>query len=367
MLTVSCGHENPLKSVDPFGTGTDPLGDWTLPVLLDSAAILTVPTYDGSGQSVHPDVVLFPDGWRGSKYWMTMTPYPFGASYMENPSVLQSNDGIGLAIPQGVINPIIAPVSGMGYNSDPDLIYDAAQDELVMSYRQVAAGYNSIYITTSKDGSSWTSPHMAFREVNHSAVSQSIVPAYKSIPAIAWYVDAGAAGCSATSAKIMTRSASAAPVSLAAAQWSAPMATDLRIPGYVPWHLKVSYIPSKREYWALVVAFPADGLGCGADDLFLAHSRNGVHWETFRSPLMKHQDHWWSKGALYRGTFLYDETSDQLAVWFSARAEDDVWRMLFMRMNYSSLSVKLSQAPPSLSTSPDSNAAKRREVWTTAP
>jgi predicted GH43/DUF377 family glycosyl hydrolase len=166
----------------------------------------------------------------------------------------------------------------------------------------------------------------------------------------------------------MTRSATAAPISLAAAHWSAPIATDLSIVGYIPWHIKVSYIPSKREYWALVVAYPNDGNGCGADDLFLSHSRNGVHWETSRRPLMKHQDHWWSQGALYRGTFLYDDKSDQLAVWFSARGNDDEWRMLFMRMNYTSLANRLAQAP-SLATAVDSAAAKqpRREVWTTAP
>ncbi len=178
-------------------------------------------------------------------------------------------------------NPIIPGLETTGYNSDPDLIYDSAQDELVMSYRVVYGGYNNIYITTSKNGAAWSSPRLAFRELNHSAISQSIVPATNSIPAIAWYVDAGAAGCSATSARIKTRSAVAAPLSLGATSWSPAIATDLGIPGYVPWHLKVSYIPSKREYWALVVAYPNDGNGCGADDLFLSHSRNGVHWETF--------------------------------------------------------------------------------------
>ncbi len=95
LLLVSCGGDSsPLKSVDPYGTGTEPLSDWTLPVPMDSAVILSVPTYDSTGQSVHPDVVLFPGGWHGSKYWMAMTPYPFGASSHENPSILNSDDGL---------------------------------------------------------------------------------------------------------------------------------------------------------------------------------------------------------------------------------------------------------------------------------
>src|ERR1043165_3155793 len=37
---------------------------------------ISVPTYDGSGQAVHPDVVAFDSDWNGAKYWLTMTPYP---------------------------------------------------------------------------------------------------------------------------------------------------------------------------------------------------------------------------------------------------------------------------------------------------
>jgi hypothetical protein len=328
--------------------------------------ILEVPTYEMSGKSVHPDVVLFPTGWHGSHYWLAMTPYPGGSAAMENPSVLQSDDGLSLVVPTGVTNPIVQPLSRSGYNSDPDLIYDPVQDELVMSYRVVADGVNTIKIVTSRDGVRWSEPHVAFSEKNHSAVSQTIVPASHGVPPLAWYVDAGPAGCSATSARVMTRAATAAPMSLAAAQWTKARATDLTIPGYVPWHIKVSYIPSKREYWALVVAYLNDGRGCGSDDLFLAHSKNGLHWETFPQPLMRHEDHWWSSGALYRGSFIYEAQNDQLAIWFSARAEY-TWRMLFVRMNYTALAAKLSRRSPSLATVPDSAPRALREVWTTAP
>src|SRR5579884_2655894 len=38
--------------------------------------LMTIPTYDGSGQAVHPDVVAFDAPWHGAQYWLTMTPYP---------------------------------------------------------------------------------------------------------------------------------------------------------------------------------------------------------------------------------------------------------------------------------------------------
>ena len=353
---------------DPFGTGNDPLSQWSLPVASAEPVILDVPTYDASGQSVHPDVVLFPNRWHGARYWLAMTPYPGGSSSLENPSLLESDDGISLTVPAGVHNPLVQPLNRTGYNSDPDLIYDPAQDELVLSYRVVADGVNTIKIITSRDGVSWSEPRVAFSEMNHSAVSQSIVPAVHGVPPLAWYVDAGPNGCTAVSTRVMTRAAVAAPISLGAAQWSKARATDLTIPGYQPWHIKVSYIPSKREYWALVAAYPSDGRGCGSDDLFLSHSRNGVHWETFPQPLMRHEDHWWSSGALYRGAFLYDPKTDQLAIWFSARA-DYTWRMLFVQMNYTALAAQLARTPAPLAAAPApaQPTASLREIWATAP
>jgi predicted GH43/DUF377 family glycosyl hydrolase len=369
-LLGACKPESVVDADVPFATDDGALANWALPHVVGEPQILAVPTYDASGQSVHPDVVLFPSGWNGAHYWVSMTPYPNSASPYENPSILESNDGLSLDVPTGVINPLVPGLQSTGYNSDPDLVYDSAQNELVMSYRVVADGYNTIKIITTHDGTHWSDPRVAFREPNHSVVSQSIVPAFGPVPALAWYVDAGSVGCNATSSRVMMRYAAAAPASLAVAQWSNGRATDLRIPGYIPWHLKVSYIPSKREYWALVAAYPDDGRGCGADDLFLAHSKNGVHWETFAQPLMRHQEHWWSAGALYRGTFLYDSQSDQLAVWFSARDADYVWRMLFVRMDYTALAARLARPGAALATGVDSasrSTGRPRERWTTAP
>ena len=39
---------------------------------------LTVPTHvtPAGGQTTHPSVLFFPDGWNGFEYWMAHTPYP---------------------------------------------------------------------------------------------------------------------------------------------------------------------------------------------------------------------------------------------------------------------------------------------------
>src|ERR1044071_8620340 len=58
------------------------------PALDSEPALLDVPTYEQSGESVHPDIVAFPQAWHGRRYWMAMTPYPGSNPAFENPSLL---------------------------------------------------------------------------------------------------------------------------------------------------------------------------------------------------------------------------------------------------------------------------------------
>src|SRR5258706_15870766 len=81
----------------------------SLPVFVVEPTLMTVPTYDGSGQSVHPDVVAFDSPWHGARYWMTMTPYPKSNQKLENPSILSSDDGVAVGGPAGLKNPVVAP------------------------------------------------------------------------------------------------------------------------------------------------------------------------------------------------------------------------------------------------------------------
>lgn len=44
--------------------------------------LFKVKTYDGSDQCVHPDIIFW-----NSKYWMVVTPYPYGMEEYENPCI----------------------------------------------------------------------------------------------------------------------------------------------------------------------------------------------------------------------------------------------------------------------------------------
>ena len=54
---------------------------------------------------MHPDVIYFPSGMDGYKYWMMYTPYP--PQSVENPSIVRSNDDITWT-DAGITNPVIS-------------------------------------------------------------------------------------------------------------------------------------------------------------------------------------------------------------------------------------------------------------------
>ena len=346
LLTTACGreHASPVAPAD----STQTLAQLSFSAIEAGSAALTsepkpfsTPTYDGSGQSVHPDIMLFPAAWHGSRMWVSLTPYPFGNSGFENPSLYVSSTGTSVQVPSGVVNPLVPMPFAPNYNSDPDLTYDPHTDRLVMAYRVAGGPSNQIMVMSSGDGQSWTVPHLAFSAYGNGAVSPSMLPARDGHPAMAWYVDAGTAGCGATSTRVMVRRAASSAVPLDSVAWQDGVATDLTQPGYVVWHMKVEYVPSFKEYWALYVAYPADGGSCQDDDLFLARSADGVHWQTYSRAVLRHELRAWTAGALYRSSFVYDPTTDALRVWLSGVDVTAVWHVGYAQFRLSSLLAQL--------------------------
>lgn len=101
-------------------------------LLWSPPTVLTTPTYDGSGQAVHPSVVYISESFAGYKYWMGITPYPGGNDDYENPSILASNDGVTWAVPDGITNPLAPKPSH--HNSDCCLVWDASISTLYLYY-----------------------------------------------------------------------------------------------------------------------------------------------------------------------------------------------------------------------------------------
>jgi hypothetical protein len=339
-LVMSCtdaGESAPTAPASATTTRASALGS----AFVVEPALMTVPTYDGSGQAVHPDVVAFDTPWHGARYWLTMTPYPKSDQKLENPSILESDDGVTVEVPSGLKNPVIAPPrNSKNYNSDPELLYEPQTDRLVLFDRLVEKKTNTIHVSTSRDGITWTPTRAPFWEHYHQAVSPTVASRPDGA-ALMWYVNAGKKGCMASSTDVMMRTASDKSGLIVDTRWMGPSRTDLKIPGYVIWHIKARWIPSKAEYWMLISAFPANKNGCHTDDLFFARSSDGVHWNAYPEPVLRHEDRNWTAAAVYRSSFLYDADSDELRMWISARGDDGAWRMGYARARYTSLLVTL--------------------------
>ena len=125
----------------------------------NATAPQTTPTYDGSGQLMHPSVWRFDSAWNGYLYWMVGTPYPASAEAYENPSIIASNDGETWVVPDGLTNPLDTPPVD-GHLADTNIVYDPDADELRVYYLRMDDGANlqTLMLVRSSDGVTWSEP-----------------------------------------------------------------------------------------------------------------------------------------------------------------------------------------------------------------
>lgn len=126
--------------------------------LINALSPLVIPTYDGSGEAVHPSVLYFTSGWQGYLYWMAFTPYKNTDERFENPSIAVSNNGIDWIEPSGLVNPVVDKPED-GHLSDPNLCF--FNNQLYLYYRKryrlgQGLDYEEIFLIQSEDGIHWT-------------------------------------------------------------------------------------------------------------------------------------------------------------------------------------------------------------------
>jgi hypothetical protein len=274
---------------------------------VDEVSLLTLPTYDGSGQVVHPDVARATGSL--SPFWLAITPYPGGSAAYENPSLFEGVDRRTWSIPPGGSNPVERPPLGK-YLSDPDIVFDDATRRLWLFYREVIDGENRILAAASSDGTHWSAPATVTSAANHQIVSPSVVRTAPGAPWLMWAVNAGPAGCAAATTTVERRS------STDGTRWTAPVATDLAQPGRNIWHIDVQWIPARLEYWALYNTFPT-GTSCVTDAIYLATSPDGLRWTTYPSPVARRGMIDAFADIVYRSTFLADPARGTVTLWIS--------------------------------------------------
>ena len=81
---------------------------------------LGIPTYDGSGQAVHPSLLVQDAG--SPRFVLSFTPYTDTDDRVENPSVVVSDDGLCFREEKEGLNPLV-PAPEKDHNDDPDLFF----------------------------------------------------------------------------------------------------------------------------------------------------------------------------------------------------------------------------------------------------
>jgi hypothetical protein len=278
--------------------------DGTSEIPLGEIRPLRIPTYDGSGQVVHPDHAATPSWAFGRQ--LAITPYPAGNAGFEIPSLFSGRTGDDWLLAPGVPNPVVAPLK-IGYLSDPDLLHLPETGELYLYYRAVT-DRNIIYLVRSTNGTTWTAPELVVAVPNHELVSPAVV---RRAPGDwwMWSVNAGVVGCSGESAELEVRR------SIDGRTWGPPGRIALAHGTLTPWHVDVQWIPSRAEFWALYnVKQPG---GCATSGLFLATSADGATWTAAPNPVLVKGRIPEFRDIVYRSTFEYRPASDDLLLWYS--------------------------------------------------
>lgn len=134
---------------------------------------LNIPTYVPSSVTrhtdiTHPNVLYFPNGWNGYKFWMCMTPYPMANNKYENPSIVASNDNITWVEPAP--NPIAPLESTETFQSDPEILMNGDTMELWYRASIVANGDidTTFYRKKSTNGVTWSAREAMFNNKKNS-------------------------------------------------------------------------------------------------------------------------------------------------------------------------------------------------------
>ena len=335
-----------------------------LPAEYKNRDVLQIPTYSYTAQggqaqkaewdATHPDVIDFTKTnkaggkWGGYRYWMALTPNQDGYSQYENPCLAASHDGINWVVPNGIENPLsnVEHEPTGTHNCDTDLVYNPDSDELWVYYvweRDQPAGTpsnlrlirvkeknNSFEITSTTGGN----PYESLINSQYRYDIQS--PAIVRRGADNWLMwsnnsdsDNSGNGWQSQVAFVELRT------STDGKNWTnkQSLADTLVLKGtdgidsYIPWHLDVQWVEGQGEYWGLFCAYPRGG-NTTRTYLLFATSKDGKTWTTYPKPLISPRDNKWDNNFIYRSTFVYDDASGTLQVWYSG-GKSGGWRIAY--------------------------------------
>ena len=298
-----------VKSFDAVALGigsSDPPAPWIANLGFEPQ--LVVPTYDGSNQVVHPDILVEPD-----RITLAITPYPFSNGDFENPSVFSTTDGIAFDPIPGAPAPLV-PTPAYDHNDDPDLRIDPATGEYELLYLEtLRPDKQSIVALRSRDLVAWTRHDRIVYDLTKGddfLVSPAAIVADDGTTHM-FYVEL-IPGRPIPDMPGKTVDVIQELVSTDGATWDKadkhPITADL---GAInPWHMDV--IRGARGFAMLVSGFTED---FGRQNLYLLTSPDLKTWTLKPEPLLSHIDPALAVATLYRSTGVV--SGNTLAVWYS--------------------------------------------------
>ena len=147
---------------------------------------IKIDTFDGSGGTTHPCIMLFEKKYNNYKYYLIHTPYDNHNTELENPSLCVSNDGETFIYPKGINNPLL-PISKRDkskvakYYNDNFLLYE--NKELQVWYRYTIENkskdnpslFHQLYRIKTINGVDFTEPELMIDNDGIWYLSSSII------------------------------------------------------------------------------------------------------------------------------------------------------------------------------------------------
>jgi hypothetical protein len=297
--------------------------DPSIPTATNATTYLTIPTYDGSGQTVHPDVWYNPNGWNGHKWWMAITPYYQQRQRFENPSLLYSDDGKTWNVPPGVTNPISPEPTDTtnSFQYDTEIIPPGYDNKLRVMYGRREVDTSSAFYTRTYDGSTIGPEVKAFDDFTEGIVSPAVVE--KNGVYILYYVDV-------YNGYVIKKRTATNPEG----PWSAPVVCTLtNNTGFLPWHLNANLIGD--QVCLLLTVSQAGTSGSGAK-LFFASSVNDSTFITGSTPVLSKKPGSWDNASIYRScAIILDGGTKRLGLYYSASDTLLNWHTGYTEINLS--------------------------------
>lgn len=310
---------------------------YNLLLKLPKDTIITLKTYDGSGQTVHPDIIYIPQanqftasegqGIGGGKFYLSLTPYPNFNDSLENPCIYESMDGLNFTEPKGTQNPIVnTPFpyrKNNHHNDDPDISYSEKNKSFRIFYIQTMSPDSQLLNSLeSIDLLSWKKRRLIkynFKKNEKFILSPSLTE--KKNKYFLFYVNKRK-----DNKNTVEYLESKSPY-----KWNKRRAKQIKIhlPDTVtPWHIDI--VRNNNKYYMLLNAFVGDEPKWGDQVvdkyvLYLAESNDLKEWHSLKKIMDCCEIPDIDCRYVYRSTGLVE--NDLLVVWYSYTNWKPQWRI----------------------------------------